>query len=128
FREALRLDPSLEKARIGLREALLAGHWFYRPVLRWFLWFGRFEGRRQFALIAGSWAVYRVVLRLARDDEGVLQPVWIALVAVYLAFVASTWFAKPLASGFLLFSVDGRRVLLPRERAGAVVVCALLLA
>ena len=126
FREALRLDPSLEWARNGLRETLLAGHWFYRPVLRWFLWIGSFTAGKQVLILLGGYAVYRVALGQLRNGAGALAPLWIALVAIYGLFAVITWFAGSIASGLLLFSADGRRVLTPFERLGALTVCAML--
>jgi len=117
FREALRLDPTSEYARSGIRQALQARHWFYRPVLRYFLWMARLKDRRQFAVILGAYLVYRFGLGLARS-ESPLGWLGIALVSVYIAAVALSWFAQPLSAALLSLHPLGKLALTRTERWG----------
>ena len=45
FREALRLEPDMEWARLGVVETLKAKRVLYRPVLWYFLWISKFSSR-----------------------------------------------------------------------------------
>ena len=124
FRESLRLDPTREWAKEGLREALRAKNWFYRRVLQFFLLLSRFPPRVQFGLIVGMILVIRVL-----DDLGermpAAAPFFNALILAYVGFVAATWFAKHIMNVLLLFDRDGRTVL-DRGAAWVSSICCLL--
>ena len=114
FAEALRLDATNEFARAGLVEAIQATNPLYRVVLAGLLWMERLGGRWQWALIIGAWGLNRVVQSLARSNPD-LQPVARPLLYTYLAFVAVTWLARPLANLCLRLHPVGRHAL-PREQ------------
>ena len=125
FREALRLEPGHEWARLGIIEALKARHWLYRPVLRYFLWMESLQPRVQFAILIGGWLLYQGARKLA-DGDSPLRPLFLVFMAAYLTFALSTWFAAPLANGLLCLNRFGRMALKPWEKTGAAVVCSLL--
>ncbi len=125
FREALRLDPSSEAARLGVIEALKARHWFYRPVLAYFLWMQRLPARSQFVILIGAWFLYRVVKSLAAN-ETIPGPVAWVLLGGYFLFVATSWFASPIANALLTFHPLGRIALTPRERVESWTITGLL--
>ena len=123
FREALRLDPELEWAQSGVVAALKARHWFYRPVLRYFLWMQGLGSRAQLAVVIGAYFLYRVLAGLFAA-----QPLVAALiVVVYGALVLASWFADPIASALLSFHPLGRLALTKRQRAQATVICGMLI-
>ena len=115
FREALRLDPTLEYARLGMIEALKARYWLYRQVLGYFLWLGRLSVQVRWGLMIGLLVLQRVVATIARDNPG-LQPVLDPLLIAYIAFVLTTWTAVPLSNLFLRLNRFGRHALSPAQR------------
>src|SRR5205085_1539069 len=54
FREALRLEPEMEFARLGIVEALKARNLIYGLMLRYFLWMDRLGGTVQWVIILGG--------------------------------------------------------------------------
>jgi tetratricopeptide (TPR) repeat protein len=105
FREALRLDPESEFAQAGLAEAMKASHPLFRPLFRFFMWQERLSTGWKAALIIGPLIALRA-LHPAADN-----PFVIALIVLWIAFVALTWLGVPLANVALRFSPVGRAVL-----------------
>ncbi|HSN89079.1 MAG TPA: tetratricopeptide repeat protein [Thermoanaerobaculia bacterium] len=110
FREALRLSPSMEYARIGIVEAMKARNPIYRPVLRFFLWLGSLEGKSQAWLILGLFFGVRLLRQLARTYPAT-APVLYPLIFLYAAFVLLTWIADPLFNLLLRLDRFGRLAL-----------------
>lgn len=110
FREALRLDPSLEYARIGIVEAMKARNVIYRPLLRFFLWMGSLQGRTQMWLILGLFFGVRLIRQVARSQPS-LAPFLYPVIFLYLAFVLLTWVADPLFNLLLRLDRFGRLAL-----------------
>jgi tetratricopeptide (TPR) repeat protein len=105
FREALRLDPESEFAQAGLAEAMKASHPLFRPLFRFFMWQERLSTGWRAALIIGPLIALRA-LRPAADN-----PLVLALIVLWIAFVALTWLGAPIANVVLRFSKVGRAVL-----------------
>jgi tetratricopeptide (TPR) repeat protein len=110
FREALRLDPSMEYARIGIVEAMKARNPIYRPILRFFLWMGSLQGRSQMWLILGLFFGVRLLRGVAKAQPA-LAPVIYVVIALYLVFVLLTWVADPLFNLLLRLDRFGRLAL-----------------
>jgi tetratricopeptide (TPR) repeat protein len=110
FREALRLDPSMEYARIGIVEAMKARNPIYRPILRFFLWMGSLQGRSQMWLILGLFFGVRL-LRRVTESQPALKPFLYPVIFLYLAFVLLTWVADPLFNLLLRLDRFGRLAL-----------------
>ena len=128
FREALRLQPTLEWARQGLVEALKARYPVYGLMLRYFLWMSTLSRRAQWAVILGGMIGYRVLRGVARTNPA-LAP-WITpLLIVYGIFVLLTWTADPLFNLLLRLNRFGRYALSQEQvRAANWVGACLLLA
>ncbi len=127
FREALRLDASLDSARAGLVEALKARNPVYRVVLRWFLFLERFSAGRQFTILAGAWLLHLLVQRLTESTPE-LEWLQTPAMVVYLSLVVLSWGAVPFFNLLLLLHPLGRRALPPHERNGGLLIgCVLLL-
>jgi tetratricopeptide (TPR) repeat protein len=105
FREALRLDPESEAAQAGLAEAMKAAHPLFKPLFRFFMWEERLSTGSKVALTVGPLLALKV-LRPAADN-----PLVIALIALWIAFVVVTWVSVPIANVALRFSAIGRAVL-----------------
>lgn len=125
FREALRLNPNSEWARAGIVEALKARHWFFRPVLRYFLWMGKLQAKWQVAILIGGWLVYRAAASVAESGAPFASLLW-GVVGAYVVFVVLTWFANPILHGLLVFHPFGRLALSLRQKLQGLLVTSLL--
>lgn len=96
FREALRLNPNMEWARVGIVEAMKARNPIYRVMLQYFLYMSRLSGRAQLGILLG--AVF-----LAQF----LGP----LIYLYLAFAILTWTASSFFNLVLRLDPFGKLVL-----------------
>ncbi|HET7807682.1 MAG TPA: tetratricopeptide repeat protein [Gaiellaceae bacterium] len=106
FREALRLDPESEVAQAGLADAMKAAHPLYRPIFRFFLWQQRLSRGWRIALVIGPLLLLRTL-----DASAGGSPLVIALVVVWIVFLAVTWMSVPIANLALRLSPVGRAVL-----------------
>ena len=118
FREALRLDPNLEWARIGIIEAMKARHFIYRWMLAFFLWMNRLPPRFQLALIVGI-LLGNTILNSICSAVPALEPIRLPLALAYILFVWMSWCASTLFNLVLCCSRFGRLVLNRREKAAA---------
>lgn len=114
FREALRLDPQLEWARLGLVEALKAHYPVYGLLLRYFLWISRLSGRAKWAVAIGGVVGYRFLGATVRATPDLAPVIW-PIMAAYMVFVVSTWLADPLFNLLLRLNRFGRLVLSREE-------------
>ncbi len=118
FREALRLDPDNEHARLGILEAIKAGNPVYSLMLRWFLWMQRLSSTAQWGVILGGYFGSQMLSSLSRSHpewSGWILPVQI----LYISFVLLTWLARPLGNLMLRLHSFGRLVLTPIEAQAA---------
>ncbi|EAQ82052.1 tetratricopeptide repeat protein [Blastopirellula marina] len=110
FGEALRLEPELEMARIGLIEGLKSRNTLYAWLLKYFLWMNRLSGRTQWMIMIGGYVGYRVIWNLSENN-----PAWARyanpLLALYVAFAIMTWIASPLLDLMLRLNRFGRLAL-----------------
>ncbi|MDA1014138.1 MAG: tetratricopeptide repeat protein [Planctomycetota bacterium] len=127
FREALRLDPNLEWARVGIIEAMKARHFIYRWMLAFFLWMNRLPPRFQVALIVGI-LVGNTILNSICNAVPALEPVRLPLALAYILFVWMSWCASTLFNLVLCCSRFGRLVLNPREKAAAAIAAVCIVA
>lgn len=110
FREALRLNPNLEHARTGLKEAIKGKNPLYRMVLNYFLWMGKMQSGTQWLIIIGIYLGGRVLRRMS-DMGGIAGVIGMALLALYVIFVYSTWIARPIGDLFLRLHPVGKLAL-----------------
>ena len=115
FREALRLNPELEWARIGIVEALKARFLIYRLMLRFFLWMGRQSSRAQWIVILGFLIGPRVLAEVAEAHPR-LKPFIDPILALSFVFLMLTWIASPLFNLALRFNKFGRMALSREQR------------
>ena len=114
FREALRLDPNLEWARLGLINSMKARNFVFRYLLQFFLWMGRLSNRAQWGLIIGLYVGFRVLRQLA-DSNPKLAPFVVPLLVAYVGFAYLTWTANPLFNLLLRLDRVGRYALTREE-------------
>jgi tetratricopeptide (TPR) repeat protein len=117
FREALRLDPTMDFARAGIVEALKSKNWFYALMLRYFLWMARLSTGVQWAVVLGGYFGYQVLREVSAKNPH-LAP-WIRpLLVAYVIFAVMTWIASPLFNLMLRLDRFGRHAL-SREQVAA---------
>ncbi len=121
FREALRLDPNLEYARIGIIEALKAHHFVYRTMLRFFLWMSRQSQIAQTAIILGM-VFGRQALAHIEKAYPAFAPFTTPILALSFGFIVLTWVAGPVFNFLLMFNRFGRLALKPAEKLEAGVI------
>ncbi|MCP5546651.1 MAG: tetratricopeptide repeat protein [Akkermansiaceae bacterium] len=119
FREALRLEPDLEHARLGLREAYKSRSWIYRIYLRWVFFMQRVGGRHQWMVVIGLYLAYRFGVGVLRQVHPLLA---IVLVLAYLLLVFGSWLASGIGNFLLLKDPVARLSLTRAEKCDALAV------
>ena len=131
FREALRIRPDLDAAREGLLTSFRARSPIYRGYLRYAMWMARHKTGTRWAIILGLLLGVRILRSIAYHFSPTLA---IAVVALYLIFVVSSYVADAFGNFILLADRFARHALRPAEKrealavGGAVVLGLLLLA
>jgi hypothetical protein len=97
-----------------------AAHPLFRPLFRFFMWQERLSNGWKAAIIVGPLLALRA-LRPAADN-----PLVLALIILWIAFVALTWLGAPLANVALRFSPVGRAVLPADQRRSSAAFLAFL--
>ena len=117
FREALRLQPQMEWARLGIVEALKAKNPVYRILLKYFFWMSRMSSRAQWGVILGAYFGYRILRNVAQSNPH-LAPYINPVCWAYTTFALITWLARPLFDLVLRLNRFGR-LALPPDRVTA---------
>jgi Flp pilus assembly protein TadD len=115
FREALRLDPTLDYARDGMLEALKARNPIYRGMLAYFLWMSSLSEKLQWAFIIGIFFGGRMIRTLAERQPELGWVLWPVL-GLFYAFIYLSWTAMPMFNLLLRFNRFGRHVLTRDQR------------
>jgi tetratricopeptide (TPR) repeat protein len=127
FREALRLDPEIEWARVGIVEALKAKHLLYRWMLFYFLWMAKLSRKAQWAVLLGLVFGQRVLSDISRNSPRyapLIEPVLLLL----FGFLILSWIADPLFNLLLRLNRFGRMALSPEQIVDSNWLAACLLA
>jgi len=109
FKEALRLDPSMEYARMGLLEAYRARSLFYRIYLKWVFFLQKYSEKQQ--LVIGREVLAKIDVRLA-----------IALAVLYCFFAFGSYLASGIGSFLVLKDRAARLTLKRREKQEGIFV------
>jgi tetratricopeptide (TPR) repeat protein len=115
FREALRIDPNFESARVGLKESLKSHFTPYKLIVQFSLWMSDKGKTFQWIFIIGLYVLFRVLRNVANTNSS-LRPFLLPLIVFYFIFIFFTWIANPIANFFLLFHKDGKYSLTKSER------------
>jgi tetratricopeptide (TPR) repeat protein len=99
FRESLRLDPEMEHARIGLREAYKGRSFLYRLFLRWVFFLQRYSEKNRWLVIIGLYLAYRFGSALLSAIHPLAA---VPLIIAYLLLCFGTWLASGLGHFLLL--------------------------
>ena len=125
FKEALRLNPTNEFARSGLKEAIKGENIFYRGILKYFLWMAKLNEQNRWAVVIGAYIIYRVVLGVARNNPAI-APLLYPIISFYVIFALSSWIAVPIANLFLRLHPIGKHALTEDEQLGSNIAGGLL--
>ena len=126
FREALRIDPEMDYAKLGMVEALKSRNIIYGLMLRYFLWMGRLSGGKQWMVVLGLYIGYRFLDSLAENKPHLkswIQP-WLY---AYIAFAVMTWISAPLFNLLLRLNKYGRHALSQDQRLASTCIGLLLI-
>ncbi len=126
FREALRLDPNLQWARLGIVEALKARHLVYGLMLRYFLWMMKYSSRAQWGIVIGGYVGYQILGAITRSNP-TLALIAVPLMIAYVLFAWMTWLASPFFNLLLRVNRFGRLALSDDERQSSNLVGGALL-
>jgi tetratricopeptide (TPR) repeat protein len=114
FQIALRLEPDLEYARLGMLEAMKARYVVYRLMLQWFLWMAKKTTAAQWGVIIAllfGWQFLKGLWRSTPELHWILLPIMVLAGLFFLL----TWIAQPLFNLLLRFNRFGRYVLNKKE-------------
>ncbi len=123
FRQALRINPNNNRARLGYKESLKANLLPYRWMLMFSLWLSAKSKKARWAVIIVILASVQVLSKVSTAAGfGKVAYVFIAL---YILFVVFSWVGTSIANMVLLFSSEGKYVLTKTEKyiAAVVAVC-----
>lgn len=125
FREALRLAPSFEPARIGMLETFKAKSPVYRLYIRYSLFMSRLPKNFQLIFILGIFVLYRILRSSLQATAGHGKtPAFLlgAVTAVYAVFFLWTWLSAGVGNLIVLLDKTARHSLKKMERMEAVFV------
>lgn len=124
FKESLRLNPTLEYAKEGLKESFRARSAFYRLFLRWAFFMQRFSEKNRTFIIIGLIIGFRILRNIAAAIHPLLV---IPVVLVYYIFLFGSWLASGLANFLILRDPVARMSLDRGEKLEGVAVGGLFL-
>ncbi|RYG05143.1 MAG: tetratricopeptide repeat protein [Chitinophagaceae bacterium] len=120
FREALRLDPTMDSARSGLKEALKSRVAPYRWLLQYNYWITNKSRQARWAIPIALLIAVRIFDSASSAAGSQWKIVGGVVIGLYLLFVATSWIINPLANFFLLFDKDGKYAITSNERWNAI--------
>lgn len=115
FREALRLAPTFDFAKTGLKEAIKGKNIVYRQILKFFLWTSKMNDKGRWQLIIGAYIIYWIFLKLA-ENYPTLAPFFYPFIIFYIIWAFSSWIAQPFSNLFLRLHPLGKLALSDDEK------------
>ena len=115
FREALRINPNYESARLGLKESLKSNFTPYKLVIQFSMWMSEKGKSFQWIFFIGIYVIFRILRSVSEANSGI-RPFLLPLIVLYFVFIFFTWIANPIANFFLLFHKDGKYSLTKSEK------------
>ena len=112
FREALRLDPTVEEARQGLLEAFRARSPFYRVFLNFSFHVSKFSRKGRLWLVLGVLFGYQILFQSALTTSPILA---LTVALLYLSFVLWSFVGRGLGTLIVLTDRVAYNALTPAE-------------
>ncbi len=119
FREALRINPELDSARNGFKEALKSKVAPYRWILQYSFWINNKGKQFRWIIPIAVFVGVRIFAGASAAQGGNWTIFSGVLIVLYLAMVATSWVIYPLANFFLLFDKDGKYAVSSEEKWNA---------
>jgi tetratricopeptide (TPR) repeat protein len=126
FREALRINPVMQNAQNGLKEALKSKIPPYKWLLQYSFWVNNQGKRLKTAMPIILYIVFRLLIAIFRQSSATAALVWV-VAGIYLLFVIGSWTMNSIANFFLLFHPDGKYALTNTEKSSAISVVTAML-
>ncbi|MEP6748493.1 MAG: tetratricopeptide repeat protein [Bacteroidota bacterium] len=123
FREALRINPLMQNAQSGLKEALKSKIPPYKWLLQYSFWVNNQGKKLKRAMPIILYVVFRLLITAFSQNSATIAMAWV-LGGIYLLFVVGSWTMNSIANFFLLFHPDGKYALTNTERWSAISVVA----
>ena len=127
FREALRINPNMNNAKQGLKEALKSKIPPYKWLLQYSFWINN-QGKKTRWIIPLALYFGVRILSTAFNQSKSTESIAGVIVGLYLLFVLTSWLINPVANFVLLFYKDGKYALDLTEKNSAISVVATLFA
>lgn len=123
FRQALRINPNNDRARLGYKESLKANLPPYRWMLMFSLWLSSKSKAARWGVVIAIWVSARLATGVS-DAAGYSLLSYI-LAGLYILFVIFSWVGTSIANAMLLLTSEGKYVLTKAEKyvAAAVGFC-----
>ena len=121
FREALRIDPNHTSSKAGLKESLKSKLAPYRWLLQYSFWVHNKGKNLKTILPIALYIIFRVLISLTKGNDNT-EGLALALLAIYLLFVVTSWTINSIANFMLLFHPDGKYAVTNTERWSAIAV------
>ncbi len=126
FREALRINPSMQNAQSGLKEALKSKIPPYKWLLQYSFWVNNQGKRLKSIMPIILYIAFRLLITIFRQSSATAGLAWI-VAGIYLLFVIGSWTMNSIANFFLLFHPDGKYALSNSEKWSAITVVTAML-
>ena len=123
FREALRINPVMQNAQAGLKEALKSKIPPYKWLLQYSFWVNNQGKKLKAAMPIIMYVLFRLLIVIFRQSSSTAFLVWV-VAGLYLLFVIGSWTMNSIANFFLLFHPDGKYALTNTEKWSAISVVA----
>lgn len=126
FREALRINPVMQNAQSGLKEALKSKIPPYKWLLQYAFWVNNQGKRLKMVMPILLYIIFRVLITIFSQSSSTAALVWV-VAGLYLLFVIGSWTMNSIANFFLLFHPDGKYALTPTEKWSSISVVTAIL-
>ena len=120
FKEALRLNPSLDSARNGLKEALKSKVAPYRWLLQYNFWITNKSKNARWIIPISIFVAVRIFAGASSTGGDNWKIIGGVVLGLYILLVLTSWVINPLANFFLLFDRDGKYAVSNNEKWNAV--------
>jgi tetratricopeptide (TPR) repeat protein len=121
FREALRINPLMQNAQSGLKEALKSKIPPYKWLLQYSFWVNNQGKKLKRAMPIILYVAFRLLIGIFWQNSATAGLAWL-LGGIYLLFVIGSWTMNSIANFFLLFHPDGKYALTNTERWSSISV------
>lgn len=119
FREALRINPVMQNAQSGLKEALKSKIPPYKWLLQYSFWVNNQGKRLKVAMPIILFVGFRLLIGLLGQSSST-EVLGGVVAGIYLVFVIGSWTMNSIANFFLLFHPDGKYALTNTEKWSAI--------